>query len=832
MNDTIYVRPIREIDPLDTALYGGKATGLARMAAAGIPVPPAFVISTHGYRAFREQGGLPDLLRSQAAAAVVSLEQATGKRFGRLPGPSELPLLVSVRSGAQISMPGMMDTVLNLGITTAGAQRLAESTGNRAFALDTWLRFWRMFSDIVLGLDGDDIAQKVASDAQKVRGSGSAADWGALEQGVLAAIRGEGVEEIETDPRWQLQRAIAAVFESWDSRRARAYRAHHKIDDNLGTAVTIQAMVFGNLDARSGSGVAFTRNPNTGARQLYGEFLLGRQGEDLVSGSTTPTSITEPGAMSAQHQHELYTHGQALEGMYRDAVDIEFTIEGAQLYFLQVRAAKRTAQAAVVIATDLVDEGRISSQEAIGRVAADQLKKLLRPTFEPEALAAAATLAEGISASPGHAWGVAVLDADRACERAGAGERVVLLRPTTSPQDIRGMLACDAIVTSRGGALSHAAVVSRARDVPCVVGCEHIDMEPDARRFTIAGRVFEEGMPLSVDGGTGRVYAGHLPVEAGAEAGGHIDRLLQWADQASGARFWTTDVGGMAQAAGAEASVHGFGAAAVTTLIIGNDGIAQFIKAINDLSLNPDDAAVQQRIADQTRNACTPVLERMAGRPVVLRLPNLGSTRAQRLIDTWASLAPRLLLPLGVTGFHASVLRGIAQAQESCGHTQLTVLAPALGHEQELAAFRLAARAVGISDVGVMLQSSSGLFAAKAMAASGAALWLDIWEVIRSFHGYPSSLSFGQEVFEECVAGGYLPFNPCSRLGPELRSALEQVTRGLDAAKVVVECGDGLAQSLIEELYELGLRQFSFSAAGLTSARLGLGQRAHRKETS
>lgn len=830
MTSTLYVRRIADIDAEDTARYGGKATGLARMAAAGIPVPPAFVIGTDGYRAFRAGGGLPADLRAQAMDAIVQLEQATGRRFadGRGSAP---PLLVSVRSGAQISMPGMMDTVLNLGITAAGAQRLARDSGNAAFALDTWLRFWRMFCDIVLDLDGDAVAAALGTELAAVRTQGDAAAWQALEAAVLAAIRAEGVEEVQADPRWQLERAIAAVFESWDSRRARAYRAHHKIDDGLGTAVTVQAMVFGNFDAQSGSGVAFTRNPNTGARELYGEFLLGRQGEDLVSGSATPTSITEPGAMRPRHRQELQAHGQRLEAMYRDAVDIEFTVEGEQLYFLQVRPAKRTAQAAVVIAVDLVDDGLLSPREALAKVSVEQLRKLLRPAFEPQALASARVLAEGIGASPGHAWGVAVLDADRASERAATGERVVLLRPTTSPQDIRGMLASEAIVTARGGALSHAAVVSRALDVPCVVGCEALEIDLAARRFTIGGQVYEEGAAVSVDGATGRLYAGHIPIEAGAETGAHIERLLQWADEASGAHFWTADAGPADVEAALRHASAGLGVIALTDLMIGAGEVAQFIEAINDLSHNPEDPAVHRRITALTEAACAPLLDRAAKVPVALRLPSLGSPRAQRLIGTWASLAPRLFLPLGLRGFYVSMLRGVAQARAASGHPRLTVLAPALGDVRELETFSHAAESVGLPAVGVMLQSPCGLFNAEAMARTGAALWMDVREVIRSFHGYPSALSFGDEVFEDYVADGLLPRNPRTRLGPELKAAMQRLAQCQSAAQVGVECADGTALTLIEDLYALGLRSFSLPVGAIAGVRLGLGQFAVRRAT-
>lgn len=825
-----YVWSIADIDPSDTARFGGKGAGLARMAAADIPVPPAFVIGTDGFHAYRSTGALSDRIKEQVAAAVRALEQATGRRFGNGEGEA-LPLLVSVRSGAQISMPGMMDTVLNLGITTVGAERLAQDASNPKFALDTWLRFWRMFCDIVLDLDGDTVVDLVKFEAQAVRDEHSAASWAALEQALLAAIADEGVPDVQADPRWQLERAIAAVFESWDNRRARAYRSHQKIDDDLGTAVTVQAMVFGNLDAQSGSGVAFTRNPNDGARELYGEFLQGGQGEDLVSGTVTPMPIAAPGAMCKEHRQQLYDYGQQLEAMYRDAVDIEFTIEGEQLYFLQVRRAKRTARAAAVIAADLVDDGIIDSREALAKLSVEQLKNLLRPSFEEAALAAAPALAEGTPSSPGHAWGVAVLDADRASERAAAGERVVLLRPNTSPQDIRGMLASNAIVTSTGGALSHAAVVARALDVACVTGCEAIEIDPDARRFVIGGQTFEEGAQLSVDGTTGRIYSGQLPVQEGPGADEQIERLLGWADETSAAQYWIADAG--LDATGALVTGHtvGLGVIALTDLLTDTGEVTHFIEAINDLSHNPDDILAQQRISTLAEAACAPLLARAKDAAVALRLPNLGSSRAQRLIDTWAALAPRLFLPLGLKSFYQSLLHGVAAAQKTAEHSKLTVLAPALADVRELKAFGEATRQAGLSVAGAMLQNPASVFAAQTMAETASPLWLTIRDVIRNFHGYPNALSLGDEVFEDYAAEGYLGHNPRTSLDPVLRSALQGLVSSQDKTEVVVDCGSGsgTALALIGELYTLGLRSFSVPPGDLSAARLSLGQLAAKR---
>ena len=823
-----YVHPVDRIDPEDTARFGGKATGLARMAAAGIPVPPAFVIGTDGYRAFRAEGSLPQAIVTQATEALERLEAATGRRFG---ARGDMPLLVSVRSGAQVSMPGMMDTVLNLGITADGALAMARQTGTAEFAVDTWIRFWRMFGEIVLGVDAHAMEHGLAEMLQAAKVDPSQGTFAALESAVIRVLAEQGVADVQVDPHWQLQRAIAAVFESWDSRRARAYRAHHKIADDLGTAVTIQAMVFGNLDARSGSGVAFTRDPNTGEHKLYGEFLLGRQGEDLVSGSATPASLAEPGSLSEQHRKELMEHGEHLERMYRDAVDIEFTVEGSQLFFLQVRPAKRTAPAAVRIATELVHQGIVTPADALQKVSGEQLKRLLRPAFEPAALQSARALTSGIGASPGHSYGIAMLDADRAVAAAATGERVILLRPTTSPQDIRGMLASQAIVTARGGALSHAAVVSRALDVPCVVGCESLLIEPEERRFSVGGQQFEEGAPLSVDGGTGRVYGGVLPLESTSHAAGHIDELLGWADEKSKARFWIAGISG----ADARAAVHrkpgGLGVIPLTDLLIAAGTLDELIDAINELSHQPDRAETQDRLSRLSYVACRQLLLHCPGVPVDLRLPYLGSPRAQRMISTWASLAPRLFLPLGFRSLYRPLLRGIADAAKETGHNQVTPLIAAITGVEELQAFRKDAGELGLPRAGAVLQSPAGLAEAAGMAAASPVLWVDIRELIRTWYGYPSALSFGDDVFESYVSDGHLAHNPRTSLGTHLRETLGRLmaaARSSPGLKLGVDCGEGAAMSLVHDLYEVGFRTFSVPLQSSASVRLALGQLAAR----
>jgi pyruvate,orthophosphate dikinase len=484
----------------DRALIGGKAWSVARMMALGLPVPPAFVITTEACRAWQASGdasnGLPDGLEDEIAAGIAALEAATGARFG---GPG-LPLLVSVRSGAPVSMPGMMDTVLNLGIDPATEAELARLTGDAAFARDTHRRFHEMFGQIVLKAAAPELDPAAGPDA-----------W-------AAALTAAGGAPMPGTLHGRLRAAVCAVFDSWNGRRARRYRAHHGIPDSLGTAVTIQAMVFGNLDADSGTGVLFSRNPLTGAAEPFGEYLARAQGEDVVSGRFTPEPVARMAAHAPAAHAALMRAARVLEDAEGDVQDIEFTVQSGKLFLLQSRAAKRAPAAAVRIAVEMVDEGRISPATALSRVSSEQVRLLLAPRLAAEPGPEVAVLATGEGASPGVGRGVVVTDADAAEARAAAGEAVVLMRPTTSPEDVHGMIVACAVVTETGGSTSHAAVVGRALGLPSVVGCG---------AGALAGLA---GRAVTVDGTRGRVYDGLLDVVTPDEAADPLlHRLIDWA---------------------------------------------------------------------------------------------------------------------------------------------------------------------------------------------------------------------------------------------------------------------------------------------------------------
>ncbi len=508
---------------------GGKGAGLAEMTRLGLPVPPGFTIVTDACRAYLAGGRrFPPGLWEEVRARVAETEARTGRRFG----DPEDPLLLSVRSGAKFSMPGMMDTVLNLGMTDAVAAGVARRAGDPRFARDAQRRFLQMFGDVVLGVPHERFEDVLAA-ARTRRGARADAQLTAEDLAAVVAGYGEVIaaagRRVPEEPWAQLELAVRAVFESWDNPRAVTYRTLHRIPHDLGTAVNVQAMVFGNRGPRSATGVAFTRNPATGERQFYGEYLLNAQGEDVVAGLRTPQPLDAlraelPGAYEA-----LLRLAEQLEAHYRDVQDLEFTIEEGALWLLQTRAGKRTAQAAVKIAVDMVREGLLSEDEALLRVDAEGLEQLLHPRLDPAA--PRALLARGLAASPGAAHGEAVFDADTAARRAAEGRAVILIRPETSPDDIHGLAAARGVVTARGGLTSHAAIVARGMGKPAVVGAEGLRIDLARRRCEGNGLAVAEGELLTLDGSSGEILQGEVPLLPPALTG-DFRELLAWADKA------------------------------------------------------------------------------------------------------------------------------------------------------------------------------------------------------------------------------------------------------------------------------------------------------------
>ena len=510
---------------------GGKGANLAEMTKLGLPVPQGFTITTDACTQYYEDGRkINDEIMTQIMDAIVKMEEVTGKRFG----DKENPLLVSVRSGARASMPGMMDTILNLGLNEEVVHVLAEKSGNPRWAWDCYRRFIQMYSDVVMEV-GKKYFEELIDEMKEEKGITQDVDLTAEDLEKLAnqfkvEYKEKIGEEFPTDPKEQLMGAVKAVFRSWDNPRANVYRRDNDIPYSWGTAVNVQMMAFGNMGETSGTGVAFTRDPATGEKHLMGEFLMNAQGEDVVAGVRTPQKIDQLKEVMPEVYEQFVAICNKLEDHYRDMQDMEFTIEDRKLYMLQTRNGKRTAQAALKIACDLVDEGMISEEKAVAMIDPRNLDTLLHPQFDAEALKAAVPMAKALGASPGAACGKIVFTAEDAKTWAAKGEKVVLVRLETSPEDIEGMKAAQGILTVRGGMTSHAAVVARGMGTCCVSGCGDIAMDEANKKFTLAGKEFHEGDAISLDGSTGNIYDGIIPT-VDATIAGEFGRIMGWADK-------------------------------------------------------------------------------------------------------------------------------------------------------------------------------------------------------------------------------------------------------------------------------------------------------------
>ena len=512
-------------------LLGGKGANLAEMTSLNMPVPQGFVISTEACTQYYTDGEMiNDNIQAEIMEYIVKMETITGKKFG----DNENPLLVSVRSGSRASMPGMMDTILNLGLNDRVVEVIAEKSGNARWAYDCYRRFIQMYADVVMEV-GKKFFEELIDSMKEARGVTldtdlTADDLKELAFQFKAEYKNKIGAEFPADPKEQLMGAVRAVFRSWNNHRAIVYRRMNDIPGSWGTAVNVQAMVFGNLGDTSGTGVAFTRNPATGEKKLFGEFLMNAQGEDVVAGVRTPLPIDQLKDIMPAVYDEFVAICDKLESHYCDMQDMEFTIEDQKLYMLQTRNGKRTAAAALKIACDLVDEKMISEKDAVNMIDPKQLDALLHPQFDPAALKTAAPVGSALAASPGAACGRVVFTAESAKEWAQRGEKVILVRLETSPEDIEGMVAAQGILTVRGGMTSHAAVVARGMGTCCVSGCGEIKINEESKTFQLSGRTYAEGEWISLDGSTGNIYGESIPTTA-ATIGGEFERLMAWADQ-------------------------------------------------------------------------------------------------------------------------------------------------------------------------------------------------------------------------------------------------------------------------------------------------------------
>ena len=610
-------------------LLGGKGANLAEMAALGLPVPPGFTITTEVCAHFYAHGKTyPPELETQVEAALKRLGAIAGHSFGE----KNWPLLVSVRSGARASMPGMMDTVLNLGLNDETVPALAKIAGNERFAFDSYRRFIEMYSTVVLGLEHHEFEDALdrfkAGKGYSLDTDLTAADWRVMVGTFKTIVEKATSRPFPQDPREQLWGAIGAVFSSWMNARAIIYRQLHNIPENWGTAVNVQAMVFGNMDEQSATGVAFTRNPSTGVRELYGEFLINAQGEDVVAGIRTPQSITEA-AKRAGHSDrpsmetalpqmfvEFQRIAQRLETHYRDMQDMEFTVERGRLWMLQTRAGKRTARAALKIAVDMADEGLISREEAILRIDPLSIDQLLHPTIDPDSKPA--ILASGLPASPGAAVGEIVFDAAEAERLAAAGRKIILVRVETSPEDIGGMHAAEGILTTRGGMTSHAAVVARGMGKPCVCGVGAIRVNYEDQSFTVAGRRLAKGDVITIDGSAGRVIAGAVEMRQPALTG-EFAVLMEWADKSRRMRVRANAETPADARAARRFGAEGVGLARTEHMFFEGERIV----AVREMILADDAAgrrAALAKLLPMQRADFQELFEIMAGLPVTIRL--------------------------------------------------------------------------------------------------------------------------------------------------------------------------------------------------------------------
>jgi pyruvate,orthophosphate dikinase len=523
-----YIYSFAEGDKSMKPLLGGKGANLSEMTSLDLPVPFGFTITTEACNYFLEHRDYPTGFFDEFEEKLEELEHKMKKNFG----DTENPLLVSVRSGARVSMPGMMDTVLNLGLNDDTVQGLIKKTGNERFSYDAYRRFVAMFGNVVLGMEHRDFERVMDAAKEKVGAKHDTdletEDLKAIVAEMKAVIQEKTGKPFPEDPRDQLKLAMEAVFSSWNNKRAIAYRNMNNYPHNMGTAVNVQAMVFGNMGDTSGTGVAFTRNPSTGERHFYGEFLMNAQGEDVVAGIRTPLKIEDLKGRMPKIYEELFDIQERLELHYRDMQDIEFTIEQGKLYLLQTRTGKRTAKAAIRIAVEMVSEGLITQNEAIKRIDPNQLNALLHPSIDPSA--EKERLAKGLPASPGAASGKIVFTADEACHQVEDGAKVILVRKETSPEDIHGMHVAEGILTATGGMTSHAAVVARGMGKPCIAGCKDLRINEEAKVLTIGEEHFAEGDILTLDGATGEVFRGQLPT-VDPELSEEFDVLMGWADE-------------------------------------------------------------------------------------------------------------------------------------------------------------------------------------------------------------------------------------------------------------------------------------------------------------
>jgi pyruvate,orthophosphate dikinase len=865
-------------------LLGGKGANLAEMTTIGLPVPPGFTITTDVCRDYMRRGRLPDDLMDEVRDKLKVVEQRVGKRFG----DPQNPLLVSVRSGAKFSMPGMMDTILNLGLNDETAQGMIRLTKNPRFVYDAYRRFIMMFGDVVMDVPKKRFEERFSELKARLgvtQDTEVPADaLQSLVEAFKQIVREHG-KEFPQDPWVQLEMAIEAVFRSWNNERAVVYREREKIPHDLGTACNVQAMVFGNMGDDSGTGVAFTRDPATGEKVLYGEFLPNAQGEDVVAGIRTPLPLSALRERMPEVYQQFLEIADRLERHYRDMMDLEFTIERGKLWMLQCRVGKRTGRAAVKIAVDMVHEGLIGRDEAVLRVSPSHLDQVLHPHLDERALATGEypLIAQGLGASPGAASGRAMFDARRAIER-GKTEPVILVRPETNPDDVGGMLASKGILTARGGITSHAAVVARGFGIPCVVGCEAISVDEENALFTVETETgtltVREGDYISIDGNTGRVYLGNVPTQA-PEMGAEMAQLLQWTDQFRRLRVRANADTPHDAAKALEFGAEGIGLARTEHMFFGEERLPIVQEMI--LARTPKERReALSRLLPFQRNDFLGIFEVMRGLPVTIRLidPPLHEflPRYEELLREVITLeltAPdspelaekRRLLQrveelheanpmLGLRGVRLSILypeivemqvtaimEAAAEAQRRGYDPHVEIMIPLVGHVNELRVVRenleriakevMAHEGVYIDyKFGTMIEIPRAALTAAEIAQHAQFFSFGTNDLTQTVFGFSRDDAEGK-FLAYYVEQKILPDNPFVTLDREgVGKLIEMAVRAGRAARRELKvgiCGEhGGDPASIEFCHELGLDYVSCSPYRVPIARLAAAQAALR----
>lgn len=810
-----------DADPAALDQLGGKGAGLARMTQDGLRVPPGFVVSTQACRSFLAEDAVPAGLEDEVLAQLADLEMRSGRTFGH----GGRPLLLSVRSGAPVSMPGMMDTVLNLGLCRATAVAIAATAGDTRFVADLTARFHAMFSEIVLGADPGSDTDELVAGVAATDDAGTVFDqvWSTCQQRLLD----ESGKQVSDDPRDQLIAAVSAVFSSWNTRRAKTYRNFHHIPHDLGTAVVIQAMVFGNVSDDSGSGVVFTRNPVTGEPGLFGEYLAHSQGEDVVAGTRTPDPVTT--ALAPEVLAELRETCAGLERSHGDVLDIEFTVERSVLYFLQVRSAKRTAEAALRIASDFLEEGVVDPGRVLRGVTAAQVRQVQRPGFDADEVAAARgagrLVTTGIGACPGQVCGTLVVDADRAQSAVAEGGTVVLARPVTSPADLHGMIAAQGIITATGGSTSHAAVVARALGTTCVVGAGELDIDLDARTLTVGGVVVAEGEEVSLDGGTGELFTGTFDTATPASASRSMAALLRAATAAAGcdvlARVTLPGDVAPALAAGATGLVT-----AVDDVLVATGHLEDLVHTLRSRTSASVDVA---GLADVVAQVFVPLLREAGAREVGVRAVDVVADEARELLQQTAITTshPSLAVPLGVPALLQAQLDGLARAVREVDNGVRLHLA--VRHVSDPAEAR-ALRALGSDpavEVGTYLTSPRAAHNSQAIAAESDVVWLELRTLQAAVFGLPARQLLTGEPLDGYLQRGLLSHDPRAVVDPSVDPFLSRVAATVAAVptcRVGVRLSGEVALEVVEHLHGLGIRRFAVDSSETSPLLITLGR--------